>query len=67
MTPRTSGTQPLLPRRKTVVAAAARPNPSPVVLARASFVGTQNGRAVFEAGSRRSSVQPLADTAAQPR
>lgn len=67
MTLRTSGTQPLLRRRKTVVAAAACPNPSPVARARVSFAGTENRRAVSGADSQRSSVQPVADTAAPPR
>ncbi|MFG2053165.1 family 78 glycoside hydrolase catalytic domain [Micromonospora sp. NPDC048930] len=34
---------------------------------KATFVGIQDGRAVFEVGSGRSSFHPVADTAAQPR
>ena len=34
---------------------------------KATFVGIENGRAVFEVGSGRSSYRPVAGTAAQPR
>ncbi|MEV6816715.1 hypothetical protein AB0M52_32040, partial [Micromonospora sp. NPDC051296] len=34
---------------------------------KATFVGIENGRAVFEVGSGRSSFRPVAGTAAQPR
>lgn len=34
---------------------------------KATFVGIEDGRAVFEVGSGRSSFHPVADSAAQPR
>ncbi|MEU5722427.1 family 78 glycoside hydrolase catalytic domain [Micromonospora sp. NPDC047738] len=34
---------------------------------KATFIGIENGRAVFEVGSGRSSFHPVADSAAQPR